>query len=139
MRQYGTCDCTDKRGDKDCSIVDLVGTPSWTYDEIKARCWTEQESKSGIKTRPNFFGTITVTLNAPKDLYHPVLVVKDKTRNKSVATLEDEALKEITITTIELLEALKNGYTLQRIHRYNNSILTIDMINTPNLHHFGRK
>ena len=60
MRKTATCPCTDKWGDKLCDIIDLVGAPSWSAEDIL----------SDVR----FFGIITVTLRAPKNLYHPVIV-----------------------------------------------------------------
>ena len=64
-----------------------------------------------------------MTLTAPKDLYHPVIVGFDRVRGKSIASLEDSSLKEVTVTTIELLTALENGYTLAKIHRYRKNLI----------------
>jgi hypothetical protein len=119
MREKGTCDCTDKFGDKDCDIVDLVENDSLTHQELLNMCWCKDEKNSHTRNCPEFFGIITVTLTAPKDLYHPVIVGFDRIRGKSIASLEDTSLKEVTITTIELLTALENGYKLLKIHRFS--------------------
>jgi DNA polymerase type B, organellar and viral len=37
MRDRGTCKCTDKQGDRDCRIVDLVGTQEWTTQQLLER------------------------------------------------------------------------------------------------------
>jgi hypothetical protein len=66
-----------------------------------------------------FFGIVCVTLTAPKKLFHPVLVVMDHERNKCVASLEDKHLVEIVTTSVELQEAVKQGYKIIKVHRYD--------------------
>ena len=116
MREYGTCDCTDKFGDKNCNIVDLTETNMLSQQDLLSKCWCKQKSAHPT-TCPIFFGILTVTLTAPKNLYHPIIVGFDRTRGKSIASLEDTALRAVTITTVELLTALENGYKLVRIHK----------------------
>jgi hypothetical protein len=70
----------------------------------------------------SFFGIVCVTVTAPKNLFHPVLVVYDKERKKCVASLEDDKLVEIICTSVELKEALKQGYKLIQIHRYDKYV-----------------
>lgn len=67
----------------------------------------------------SFFGIVCVTLRAPKDLFHPVLVCMDLERSKCVASLEDNHLKEITCTSVELQTAIRKGYQIIKVHRYD--------------------
>lgn len=62
-----------------------------------------------------FFGIACVTINPPKNLFHPVLVVWDKTSFKRVATLEN--IVEGTFTSVEIQVALNKGYKLIKVHR----------------------
>lgn len=67
----------------------------------------------------SFFGIVCVTLKAPKDLFHPVLVCMDLERNKCVASLEDKHLTELTCTSVELQAAVRKGYQIIKVHRYD--------------------
>ena len=58
MREKGTCDCTDKFGDKDCDIVDLVETDSLTHQKLLSRCWCKEEKNSRSKTVLNFLASL---------------------------------------------------------------------------------
>ena len=66
-----------------------------------------------------FFGLVTVSLTAPKNLLHPLIVAFDPERKKSIASLRADDLKNVSITTIELKEALNVGYKLVTVHRYD--------------------
>jgi hypothetical protein len=74
--------------------------------------WSVQE----ILAKTDFFGIVCATVIPPK-MYHPVLVAFDKKLNKSVASCE-KIVKGV-FTSIEFVTALKNGYKLLVIHRYD--------------------
>jgi hypothetical protein len=101
------CNCPMfERGDRFLKkIVSHVGQPQW--------------SKQEILENPAFFGIVCATLIPPKDLYHPVLVCWNEESEKCVATLRAEDHIEITTTSVEFVTALKNGYELVQIHRYD--------------------
>ena len=78
-----------------------------------------QPTKEQILGDDDFNGFFCVTLIAPKDLIHPVLVTKSVERNKCVASLADEDNTEVPCTGPELKEALRAGYELVKIHRFD--------------------
>lgn len=95
------CNCARPLEDRFCKIV---------HPE---RQWTETEIINDSK----FFGIICATVDPPKDMYHPVLVAFDQKLNKSVAACE--RIVEGCFTSIEFVTALKNGYKIIEIHRYD--------------------
>jgi DNA polymerase type B, organellar and viral len=62
-----------------------------------------------------FFGIVCATLEPPKNLFHPVLVVWDSAANKCVASLEKISFG--VFTTPEFKKALSVGYKLVKLHR----------------------
>ena len=104
--QDAKCFCRlEDRGDRFLKIENCLEKPQWTKDQI-----LQDES---------FFGIVCVTVIPPKDLYHPVLVAWNEEAQKCVASLRDEDHIELTTTSIELVTALKHGYELVKIHRYD--------------------
>ena len=104
--QNAKCHCIlADRGDRFLKIENCLDRPQWTKQEILEN--------------PAFFGIVCATVIPPKDLYHPVLVAWNEEAQKCVASLRDEDHIELTTTSIELVTALKNGYELVKIHRYD--------------------
>jgi hypothetical protein len=100
------CDCPDfDRGDRFLKVVDHRQEEQWTAEQIL------QDN--------SFFGIVCATMIAPKDLYHPVLVCWNEEAKKCVASLRDEDHIELTTTSVEFLTALRHGYQLIEIHRYD--------------------
>lgn len=75
--------------------------------------WTTEE----ILQRRDFFGIVCASLDPPRNMYHPVLVVFDEKLGKSIAACEP--IVEGVFTSIEFIVALQNGYTLKKMHRYD--------------------
>lgn len=67
--------------------------------------------------KEEWFGFVCASLIPPKDLYHPVLVHFDKIRKKSIASLEP-IVKQV-FTSVEFQQALKMGYKIVKIHRFD--------------------
>lgn len=65
----------------------------------------------------DFFGLVCVSLTPPTDLYIPVLVTYDHERGKCQADLTPIIAQ--VFTSVELKVALKAGYTLDKLHRYD--------------------
>lgn len=97
------CNCPEGRFDPDKCVQEKWEEEQWTAEQIL--------------NRPDFFGIVCATLDPPKNMYHPILVVLDENLGKSVASCLP--IKEGYFTSIEFINALKNGYTLKRIHRYD--------------------
>ena len=97
-----TCSCQNKLKDR---FLDIIDCEQWTAEQILSD--------------PDFFGIVCATLIPPKDLYHPVLVSWNEEANKSFASLRDEDHVEITITSVEFITALKKGYRLKKLFRYD--------------------
>lgn len=104
--------------------------------ELKCDCDPERKIRlAGIKKRiknkeiiieqdqptdfNDFFGIVCVTLKPPKNLYHPVLILKDEEKMKCIPTLEDKDHVEIVIDTPHFLKCLEKGYELVEIHSYH--------------------
>jgi hypothetical protein len=104
--------------------------------DIKCNCDPEKKIRlSGIKKRienreiiieeeqpadfNDFFGIVCVTLQPPKNLYHPVLILKDEEKMKCIPTLEDEAHVEIVVDTPNFLKCIEKGYKVLKIHSYH--------------------
>lgn len=104
--QNKECQCPmwDK-GDRFLKIENRVTQSQWTSEQILRD--------------PTFFGIVCATLIPPKNLYHPILVCWSEEQQKCIATLREEDHVEITTTSIEFLTALRNGYKLVQIHRYD--------------------
>lgn len=106
QHQNKECLCPHhKRGDRFLKIKDMVTQSQWTSERILSD--------------DSFFGIVCATLIPPKDLYHPILVCWSEEQQKCVATLRDEDHIEITTTSVEFITALKHGYKLVQIHRYD--------------------
>ena len=104
--QTAKCHCLLRdRGDKFLKIRNCLEESQWTKEQILEN--------------PDFFGIVCVTVIPPKDLYHPVLVAWNEDAQKCVASLRDEDHVELTTTSIELVTALRHGYELVQIHRYD--------------------
>lgn len=98
----------------ECSVKGYGGS---SLDIVEC---TTQPSLSDIMD-DSFFGYVCVTLIPPKNLYHPVVQIK-KTRNKSTKcenNLVDEDHEKIYLDTPTFKHALKKGYLLKRIHRFD--------------------
>lgn len=101
------CDCASKQEiphlPKEGKIKSMVGQP--------------QPTRREIMSDPTFNGFVSVTLEAPKNLVHAVLVRKDEELGKCISSLADEHNKEIYTSVAELKVALRDGYKLVRVHR----------------------
>lgn len=86
-------------------------------NEGNVRLMIDQPTKEEILNDPAFNGFVCVTLIAPKDLVHAVLVRKDEKLGKCIASLADEHNREVYTSVAELKEAFKAGYTLVKVHR----------------------
>lgn len=79
------------------------------------------EDKIGTQPSLNYllsddcFGIICISLEPPKNLYHPVLVQRDPDSEKCVASLEKISFG--TFTTEEVKEAIRQGYEVIKVHR----------------------
>lgn len=104
--QDAKCACAlPSKGDRFLKIEDCLAKPQWTEEQII--------------NDPTFFGIVCATLIPPKDMYHPVLVAWNEQAQKCVASLRDEDHIEITTTSVEFVTALKHGYKLVKIHRFD--------------------
>jgi hypothetical protein len=63
----------------------------------------------------SFFGIITVDVTPPRNLYHPLIQDYDKEKMRVIGTLEP--IKEITLPSVILKEAIKYGYIVTKIYR----------------------
>lgn len=77
----------------------------------------EQWTAEQILAKKDFFGIVCASLDPPKNMFHPVLVVYDETLGKSIASCRP--IIEGCFTSVEFITALENGYTLKKIHRYD--------------------
>lgn len=109
--------------------------PKGKCDCVRAYRITENDKRSNVKNmvgkalpsvdmmlNDEFFGIVTVTVECPKDLYFPVFTLFDEEKNKSIQSLLDDKHVEITVTTEELKEAIRCGYRVVHIHRYDKYI-----------------
>lgn len=102
------CNCALKAGEtthlpREGKITSMVGKP--------------QPTRESIMADPAFNGFICVTVKAPKDIPHAVLVRKDEELGKCVASLSDSHNKEVYTSVAELRVAFEMGYELIRVHR----------------------
>lgn len=98
----GPCDCPENKR----SLVDQIvvrGEPSPT--------------KEDILNDASFFGYICASVRPPKDLYHPVLIHYDQDEMKCKASCED--IIQGYFTSIEFVTALRKGYEILEIFRYD--------------------
>lgn len=77
----------------------------------------EQWTAKDILKQKDFFGIVCASLDPPKNMYHPVLVVFDDKLGKSIASCNP--IVEGYFTSVEFIAALQNGYTLKQMHRYD--------------------
>lgn len=88
------------------------------YDGVAIKnCLNVQLSPEQILADPAFFGIVCVSLTPPNNLFHPVLVTWDETEGKCVGSLEP--ISYGVFTSVELIVALKHGYKLDAIHRFD--------------------
>jgi hypothetical protein len=98
------CDCRRRLEDKFCRVSKQID--QWTVEDILRK---DDQKK--------FFGIVCATVIPPKDMYHPILVAFDEGLNKSVASCEQ--IDEGVFTSVEFVTALRHGYTLVKLHRYD--------------------
>ena len=96
----GDCTCTNALLDR--SVKCVTDAPEPTAQEL---------------LDPSWFGIVCATVEPPKDIYHPVLVHWDEDRGKSVA--DCYRIERGVFTSVELQQALRVGYTLIRVHRFD--------------------
>lgn len=65
----------------------------------------------------DWFGIVCASVEPPSNLYHPVLVHWDEDRGKSIA--DCYRIERGVFTSVELQQALRVGYTLIKIHRFD--------------------
>lgn len=110
---------------------DLDFAPCWKH-ENKCKCRGSRIPKESkcvfVETQPtveeiladdSFNGFACVTVIAPKDLPHAVLVRLCPRTGKCIASLADEDLIEIFVTVPELKLAFREGYKLVKIFRFD--------------------
>jgi hypothetical protein len=93
-----TCDCTNKYNRRDLNIFNHETQPTLEYLH---EC----------------FGVICVSLEPPKNLYHPALVTWDKDAGKCIGSLE--TITAGVFTTPEFQMALYHGYRVLKVHRFD--------------------
>jgi hypothetical protein len=64
----------------------------------------------------DFFGIVSARVKPPNDIIHPVLITFDQTRNKCIAPAYEF---EGTFTSIEFQEAIKVGYEIIQVYRFD--------------------
>ena len=74
-------------------------------------------SAEDFLTRPELFGIVVVSMTPPPHLFHPVTVHWDSEAGKCVASLQP-LIKQV-LGTPELIRCLQFGYTLDRLHRFD--------------------
>lgn len=98
--QNSKCDCRVKTFVPGLKIVE--GVPPPTAQEIIDK---------------DLFGIFCATVDPPKDIYHPVLVAFDETMQKSIAGCN--RMVEQFFTSVEFITALKNGYKIVKLFRFD--------------------
>lgn len=97
------CSCSiDKKrrwSDRLCRIVEMNHAPT----------------PETILADETFFGFVCASLTPPTGLFHPVLVTWDEAAGKCIGSLKP--IKAGVFTSVEFIEALKQGYRLDRLHR----------------------
>jgi len=111
-KKYFPCIADQNNPDAICSCDGAVPDRFCRWKHEK-----EQWTKEYILNKTDFFGIVCASLDPPKDMYHPVLVVFDEKLGKSIAGCEP--IVEGVFTSIEFVVALQNGYTLKKMHRYD--------------------
>lgn len=66
---------------------------------------------------PDYCGFLCVDLSPPKDLFHPIICFHDPEMKKTLFSNED--LYSAYTTSIELIVALENNYTLLKVHSFH--------------------
>ena len=77
--------------------------------EREAVQWTSEE----ILRKRDFFGIVCASLDPPRNMYHPVLVVFDEKLGKSIAACEP--IVEGVFTSIEFVVALLSHFNNKHI------------------------
>lgn len=81
-------------------------------------CYDQQPTESEMMA-DDFFGPLSVTLIAPKNLYHPAIIVYIEELKKCIPSLRDEDLKKISVLSEVLKVAILVGYKVVKVHRYD--------------------
>jgi hypothetical protein len=99
----------------ECKFSNRVYSETCKFMKIKYehRQWTQEE----ILNNPNFHGFVVATVQPPTNMIHPLLIHYDEDEKKCHATCEK--LVEQAFTSAEFVLALRNGYTLEKLHRYD--------------------
>lgn len=96
---FDVCDCAHR--------IPIHGTQ--IVNDVE---WTAEQAMSD-----DFFGFACVSMFPPKNLFHPVLVQMDPDTHKCTASLN--TILEGFFFTEEIKLAMKHGYILKRIHRFD--------------------
>lgn len=102
---------------KTCCDCPIENRYSDQQNILKIKLETEQWSTARILNDSTFHGFVIASVTPPTNMLHPILVHFDDDQNKCNATCEP--LIEQAFTTPEFIEALKQGYRLDRIHRFD--------------------
>lgn len=121
--EFRPCNTCSSRKDKEgeyyteckCSIKGFNGKSLDILD-----CTSSQPSIDEIM-KDSFFGFVCVSLLPPSSLYHPVIQIKKKKDGctKCENNLIPEDHLKLYLDTPTLKHALKSGYKLIRLHRYD--------------------
>lgn len=112
--KYFPCIAHQNNPDVHCTCQPDRAIPDRFCRIVKERePWTAEQ----ILNKRDFFGVVCASLDPNPNLLHPVLVVFDEKLGKSVATCEP--IVEGVFTSVEFIAALENGYTLKKMHRYD--------------------
>jgi hypothetical protein len=113
-KKYFPCIAHQNNPDVHCSCGPDKAIPDRFCRIVKEK---EQWTVEQILQNKKFFGIVCASLEPNPNLIHPVLVVFDEKLGKSVATCEP--ITEGVFTSVEFITALQNGYTLKKLHRYD--------------------
>jgi hypothetical protein len=95
----------------DCSCNEI----DYRLQVVKVRePWTREQ----ILSNPNFFGIICADVTAPMNMYHPILPVFNEETIKCTFPVGPIRGKQV-FTSVEFKKALENGYTIDKLYRYD--------------------
>ena len=100
----------------DCPRIKRYNDQNFNNSLFAIKSEPEQWTVSDILNDPTFHGFVCASLTPPQMLF-PVLVHYDEKLEKCVASCEP--LVKGFFTTPEFIVALKNGYKLDRLHRFD--------------------
>lgn len=114
-KDYRSCTFHTKEEDVKCKCEGFHRNPHPKH--IQKLCYNNPLTKETILGDPDFFGIVCASVRPNKKLYVPVLPFYDDVHKKCIFGNND--IQSGFFTSVEFVEALKQGYEIIKVHAYH--------------------